>query len=113
MKLFSRIFFTVFFMLFAGILFYLFYKNKVQKRENTAMQFRAAVTGLQLKHGSSSQYFVDLSNGKTFFFTIPYNSLHIGDSVIKIKKESFFTAKKRDGAVLYKVGVDGKMMSRY
>lgn len=77
------------------------------------MQFRAAVTKLQLKHGSSTQYFVDLSNGKTFLFNIAHNSLHIGDSVIKGRNEKFFTAKKQDGTVLYKIGVDGKMMSRY
>ena len=93
--------------LWVFLVFYLPYKDK---KENTVLYFRSAVTRLQALHGSMSDYFIELSDGSSFLFKIPNKSLNIGDSIIKIKGEKFFTVKKSDGRIAYKIGVNGKII---
>ena len=107
MKLFARIYFTIFITVLAGMLLYTVHGNYKKEQEQTALSFRLAVTRLKPLHGSSTDYFVYLSNGASFLFTIPNQSLHIGDSVIKIKAEKYFTVKRRNGSVLYRIGLNG------
>lgn len=109
MKLFARIYFTVFITLLAGMLLFTVHGNHKKEKEKTALSFRSAVTRLKSLHGSSTDYFVYLSNGASFLFTVPHNSMHVGDSVIKVGNQKYFTVKRHNGTVVYRIGLNGSL----
>lgn len=110
MKILSRIFFTLFFSLLAGGIIFVVYSFYSKRKAYTAMAFSAALTQVKEKHGSSTDYFVHLSDGKSFLFTIPHKSIYIGDTLVKVEDEPFFTLVTLEGRVRYKIGMNGKLM---
>ncbi len=111
MKSLSRIFFILFFSLLAGVIIFAIFTFYTKRKEYTNMAFRAEVTDVKAKHGSSTDYFVHLSNGKSFLFTVPHKSIHIGDTLVKVQDEPFFTLLAPGNRVRYKIGVDGRLIS--
>ena len=109
MDRFARIYFTVFISLLAGMLLFTVHGNYKKEKEKTALSFRSAVTRLKPLHGSSTDYFVYLANGASFLFTFSNQPLHLGDSLIKFRGEPYFTVKRRDGTVLYRIGLNGSL----
>jgi len=94
-----------------SLLIFTVYHNYKKKMERTWMSFRASVLSVKALHGSSTDYFVHLSNGESFLFSIPNKSLNTGDSVIKLKDEKYFIAKKSGGRILYWIDLDGKFIN--
>ena len=106
----SLIFFAVFFTVLAVALFFSFYTTYSKQRKYTSMAFRAAVTDVKARHGSSYDYFIHLDNGESFLFTIPHKSLQPGDSIINILNEKSFTVKNANSGELYKIGLNGNIL---
>lgn len=110
MKLFPRIFFSLFCIVFAVAITYSVFIFYSKRRHYTAMSFTATVIQIKELHGSSTDFFVHLSNGQSFLFTVPNKSIHLGDSVIKRKNEKYFTIKEKNGEFRYKIGINGRMV---
>ena len=87
MRFFTRTHFTLLFMLLLGILDFTLQSKSRSEIRYADLSFRSNITRVQAVHGSSVG-FGDLSNGERLFIPLPKNFLHVGDSIIKIKKKN-------------------------
>lgn len=106
---FAPVFFTIFISVLL-VFSFLTIKTIMQKRsERLPDEFRAAITHIKYKHGSSYTAFIDLSNGHQYLFTLPRTNITAGDSIIKIKNEPFFRVRKASGQEVGKISLNGNL----
>lgn len=108
---FAVVYFTLFISVLV-VLSFLTLRTVFQKRnERLPAEFRASITHIKFKHGSSFTAFIDLSNDHEYLFTLPSADITVGDSIIKIKNEPFFRVRKASGQEVGKVSLNGNFLS--